>query len=230
MYLCVFYIYIGRSRYNAINSVPTCAEPGLLNHVLRDQFGFEGFVVSDYDAWVFMSIRDGPTPYAKTVPEAAVMGIRAGLDQEGGGNGCVQTLPDLVKNGTVNASAVAAAFRRLFRVRLRLGMLDPPTAVPYNMIEKSVAASEPHLGVALRAARESICLYKNEPVTSRPRAQNKVYTAAYHETLAEDEDNGGATGAAALPLSPPSGKPWKLLLAGAQGNSSAALIGNYAES
>ena len=51
------------------------------------------------DAWVFMSIRDGPTPFAKTVPEAAVLGLRAGLDQEGGGSACVQTLPDLVKNG-----------------------------------------------------------------------------------------------------------------------------------
>ncbi len=217
--------------YNSINGVPTCAEPGLLNHVLRDQFGFEGFVVSDYDAWVFMSIRDGPTPYAETVPEAAALGIRAGLDQEGGGNGCVQTLPDLVKNGTVNSSAVAAAFRRLFRVRLRLGMLDPPTAVPYNTIQKSVAASEPHLGVALRAARESICLYKNEAVISRTWVQNKTNATAYHESSAEDKGNdGGATGAAALPLRLPAGKPWKLLLTGAQGNSSAALIGNYAES
>lgn len=216
--------------YNSINSVPTCAEPGLLNHVLRDQFGFEGFVVSDYDAWMFMSIRDGPKPYAKTVREAAIFGIRAGLDQEGGGNGCVQTLPDLVKNGTVNASAVAAAFRRIFRVRLRLGMLDPPTAVPYNTIEKSVAASEPHLGVALRAARESICLYKNENITSRTRVQKKVDTAAYHEALAKDADVDGDATRAALPLRPPADKPWKLLLAGAQGNSSAALIGNYAES
>lgn len=182
--------------------------------------------MSDYDAWVFMAIRDGPTPYAKTVPEAAVLGIRAGLDQEGGGNGCVQTLPDLVKNGTVNASAVAVAFRRLFRVRLRLGMLDPPTAVPYNRIEKSVAASEPHLGVALRAARESICLYKNEPVTSGEEA------LAEGDHSIDNDDAAGAAAAApaALPLSPPAGKPWKLLLAGAQGNSAAALIGNYAES
>ena len=54
--------------------MPTCAERGLLTQVLREQWGFEGFVVSDYDAWVFMAIRDGPTPFAKTVPEAAVLG------------------------------------------------------------------------------------------------------------------------------------------------------------
>ena len=62
------------SADNAINGVPTCAERGLLTQVLREQWGFEGFVVSDYDAWVFMAIRDGPTPFAKTVPEAAVLG------------------------------------------------------------------------------------------------------------------------------------------------------------
>jgi hypothetical protein len=67
--------------------------------------------VSDYDAWVFMSIRDGDHPYAKTVADAAVLGIKAGLDQEGGGNGCVQLLPQLVKNGTVGKDAVETAFR-----------------------------------------------------------------------------------------------------------------------
>ena len=65
------------SADNAINGVPTCAERGLLTQVLRDQWGFQGFVVSDYDAWVFMAIRDGPTPFAKTVPEAAVLGEHA---------------------------------------------------------------------------------------------------------------------------------------------------------
>jgi hypothetical protein len=98
--------------------------------------------------------------------------------------------------------------------------------VPYNRIEKSVAASEPHLGVALRAARESICLYKNEPVTSGEEA------LAEGDHSIDNDDAAGAAAAApaALPLSPPAGKPWKLLLAGAQGNSAAALIGNYAES
>lgn len=124
---------------NAINSRPTCAEPGLLNHVLRDQFNFTGFVVSDYDAWVFMAIRDGPKPFAANVSEAARLGIQAGMDQEGGGNACVSMLPALVANGTVNASAVSTAFRRLLRVRLRLGMLDPPTHVRFNQIQVSTA-------------------------------------------------------------------------------------------
>lgn len=170
-----------------------------------------------------MSIRDGPAPYAKTVPEAAVLGLHAGLDQEGGGNGCVQTLPDLVQNGTVNASAVARAFRRLFRVRMRLGMLDPPLELSYNHIQRTVAASEPHLQVALRAARESICMYKNEPV-------QLIVDKMTATTATPVRPAANVAPVAALPLSAPKDKPWKLLLAGAQGNSSAALIGNYAES
>ena len=136
--------------------------------------------------------------------------MKAGLDQEGGGNGCVSLmLPQLVKNNTVSKDAVATAFRRLFRIRIRLGMLDPPSMVSYNGIDKAVAASDEHLDVALRAARESICLYKNDPV--------KAAAAAVV----------GVKAAAVLPLVPGVGKPWKLLLAGAQGNSSAALLGNY---
>ena len=60
----------------------------------------------------------------------------------------MQTLPQAVKNGTVNASAVAQAFRRLFRARIRLGMLDPPVSVEHNRIDKSVAASEDPLEAA----------------------------------------------------------------------------------
>jgi hypothetical protein len=75
-------------------------------------------------------------------------------------------------------------------------MLDPPGTVSYNGIEKTVAASEAHLDVALRAARESICLYKNEPVRAAAVA--------------------GVKAAPVLPLVPAVGKPWKLLLAGAQ--------------
>ena len=173
--------------------------------------------MSDYDAWVFMAIRDGAKPYAANVSEAARIGIQAGMDQEGGGNGCVSMLPALVANGTVNSSAISAAFERLFRVRLRLGMLDPPTHIDYNRILPNVAASEPHLMVALRAAQESICLYKNDPP---PVAVGPPVVAAAALTPA-------------LPLCPPAtagGKPWKLLLAGAQGASASALIGNYAES
>ena len=192
-----------------------------MNHVLRDQFGFEGFVVSDYDAWIFMAIRDGSHPFAANVSEAARIGIEAGLDQEGGGNSCVSLLPALVVNGTVNASAVNTAFERLMRVRLRLGMMDPPTHIDYNRIAPEVAASESHLLVALRAARESICLYKND------RPPSAAVTGGVRTT---------ALTPAALPLAPPTapageGRPlWKLLLAGAQGASASALIGNYAES
>eukprot|EP01052_Picozoa_sp_SAG31_P008992 SAG31_NODE_464_length_15318_cov_17.930876_5_plen_430_part_00 len=197
-----------------IDRVPTCAEPGLLTTILREQWGFEGFVVSDYDAWVFMAIRSTTPPFAPSVPAAAVLGLNAGLDQEGGGNGCVQTLPAAVANKTIAAEQVAKAFRRLFRVRLRLGMLDPPATLAYNEIPSSVAASSAHLSIARTAARESICLYKNDVVDASGR--QKTSPPARALPLAIDATSGH--------------KKWTLLLAGAQGDSAAALLGNYAES
>ena len=68
--------------YNMMNGVPTCGDPDLLNGVLRDQWKWPGFVVSDYDAWRDIFTTHG---YTKTMEGAAAVGINAGLDQEGGG-------------------------------------------------------------------------------------------------------------------------------------------------
>ena len=65
--------------YNAVNGVPSCANPGLLNEILRDQWNFTGFVVGDYDAWAFLKDQQ---QVADTYVEAAAMGIVAGIDQE----------------------------------------------------------------------------------------------------------------------------------------------------
>jgi len=67
--------------------------------------------------------------YASSYADAAVKGLQGGLDQEGGGNVVISTLPALVQNKTISAKLVQTAFQRLFRIRIRLGMLDPPTRV-----------------------------------------------------------------------------------------------------
>jgi len=99
--------------YNYINGVPTCADPNLLNGVLRGRWNFTGFVVSDYDAWA--ELYDTKT-WCGDVNCAAERGINAGMDQEGGGNKVIKALPALVQQGVVNA-----ALRRLLRERS-----DPP--------------------------------------------------------------------------------------------------------
>ena len=102
--------------------------------------------------------------YVKTMEDAAAMGLNAGMDQEGGGTGAINKLADAVKDGMTTAAAVATAFTRLFRLRIRLGMLDPPTMVPYNQLHYNTTELEynqAHLAVAKTAALESLTLLKN---------------------------------------------------------------------
>ena len=87
-YLPVFKALITRANashvmcsYNAVNGKPTCAHPELLNDILRDAWGFEGFVVSDYDAW--KNLVD-THHYVDDYEAAAAVGINSGMDQEGG--------------------------------------------------------------------------------------------------------------------------------------------------
>jgi beta-glucosidase len=72
--------------------------------------------------------------YVKTSEDAAAVGLNAGCDQEGGGDGATSHLPDAIKNNKTTAAAVATAFRRLFRSRVRMGMFDPPNSVAYNQV------------------------------------------------------------------------------------------------
>ena len=105
--------------FNLLNGKPTCADPDLLDGVLRRRWNWPGFVVGDYDSWENLV---NPQHYSDTLEDAAAVGIAAGLDQEGGGSEVSSQLPAAVAAGKVNASAVARAFRRLFSVRLQLGM------------------------------------------------------------------------------------------------------------
>jgi len=145
--------------YNSINGIPTCGSKGLLNHILRDQWKFDGFVVSDYDAWANLL---NTHHYAKDMEDAAAIGINAGMDQEGGGNSAISKLSDAMSDGTVTKETVQTALARQLRIRLRLGMFDPPLSVSYNMLNESEAQSPEHLAIAKTAALESMTLLKNE--------------------------------------------------------------------
>ena len=120
-------------------------------------------MVSDYDAWSNLVTTH---KYVSTWEEAAAAGINAGMDQEGGFGDYspVDALPDAVRNGTVAAATVRRSFERLMRVRLRLGMFDPPasTAVygeAYQCDYQCETAAK--LALAREAARDGIVLFKN---------------------------------------------------------------------
>ena len=88
-------------------------------------------MVSDYDAWA--NIKNTHN-YVATMEDAAALGLNAGMDQEGGGTQAIDQLAQAVTDGKTTNDAVDTAFKRLYRIRIRLGMLDPPTHVPYNTL------------------------------------------------------------------------------------------------
>ncbi len=150
--------------YNAVDGKPACAQPMLLQEHLRDAWGFQGYVVSDCGAAsdIFQNHH-----YTQTIEQGVAAGLKAGMD-------LVCGYPDLlvkyerdaflqaVKQGLIAEGEIDRALRRLFTARMKLGMFDPPEIVPYASTPLSENDSEPHRQLALRAARESLVLLKNQ--------------------------------------------------------------------
>jgi beta-glucosidase len=143
--------------YNAVNGPPGCASTDLLQKRLREQWGFQGYVVSDCGAVNDISENH---KYAPTLGGAAVAAVKAGTDLTCGGE--YKTLVDEVKAGHIAETELDRSLQRLFVARFRLGMFDPPERVPYSKIPLSENDSSAHRQVALEAARKAIVLLKNE--------------------------------------------------------------------
>jgi beta-glucosidase len=142
--------------YSALNGQPCCANPRLLGTILRQQWGFKGYVVSDCGA--IGDIFHGHH-FAASMPQAAALAVKAGTDLDCGRE--YLTLTDAVNEGLIQEAAIDQAVKRLFAARFRLGMFDPPSMVPYSKIPYSVVDSVEHRQLALKTARETIVLLKN---------------------------------------------------------------------
>src|SRR5450755_1719965 len=154
--------------YNSVNGQPGCASDFLLKETLRGKWGFDGYVVSDCDA--VADIERGHH-YVKTLAEAAAVSLKAGTDNDcadffGGpaDNSDYMKYVDAVKQGLLTEQDIDVTMRRLLTARFRLGMFDPPEMVKYAQTADSEIDSEPHRQLALRAARESMVLLKNDGV------------------------------------------------------------------
>jgi len=143
--------------YNRTNGEPCCASPTLLQKILRDGWGFTGYVVSDceaiYDIYANHKV-------VATAAEAAALAVRNGCELNCGS--AYTALLEAVGEGLIDEATIDRAVARLFTARFQLGMFDPPEAVPYAHIPLEVLDSPQHRALALQAARESIVLLKNE--------------------------------------------------------------------
>jgi beta-glucosidase len=143
--------------YNRTNGEPCCANTHLLGDILRGEWGFDGYVVSDCGAIDDIYQRHH---FVKTAEEASALAVKRGTDLECGDT--YRALVNAVKQGLIAETEIDRAVKRLFEARFRLGMFDPPDMVPYSKIPFSANDSAAHRQLALEAARESIVLLKNE--------------------------------------------------------------------
>ena len=147
------------SAYNAINGIPAPAHAQLLQHILRERWGFSGAVVGDVDNVADMW-RPKAHLYAKDAAEASALAIKTGNDLCSGST--YQALGEAVKRGLVTEAEIDVALRRLFTLRFRLGQFDPAARVPYRAIPAAANDSPAHDALALRAAQSSLVLLKND--------------------------------------------------------------------
>lgn len=143
--------------YNSVDGVPGCASKDLLESRLREQWGFQGYVVSDCGA-VGDIYRNHK--YTSTLGEAAVAAVKAGTDLTCGDE--YRTLVDEVKAGRLAEAEIDRSLERLMVARFRLGMFDPPERVPFSKIPISENDSNEHRQLARNAEREGIVLLKNQ--------------------------------------------------------------------
>ena len=147
--------------YNRFMGDACCGSPQLLRTILRDKWGFKGYIVSDCGA--INDIFENHKVVA-TAPEAAAIAVKAGTDLECG-SVYPSALLDAVKQGLITENQIDVSVKRLFSARFRLGMFDPPEAVKYQRIPFSENDSPEHRALSLRAAHESIVLLKNSNST-----------------------------------------------------------------
>lgn len=148
------------SAYNRYLGASATASPFLLNEILRDKWGFKGYVVSDcgsvLDIYKYHKI-------VESAEEASALAVKSGCDLN-----CGSTYSYLVKaveKGLITEKEIDVALKRLLLARIKLGLLNPPNEVPFLTLTDSLIESEEHQKLALQVARESIVLLKNQQQT-----------------------------------------------------------------
>ncbi len=172
------------SSFNSLNSVPQTANPYTLTQILRKEWNFNGFVVSDWGA-VGELIPHGIALNNATAAQKAIM---AGLDMDMESGAYHERLVALVRNNVVPQATVDEAVRRVLRVKFALGIFDHPyvdeNRPPYQATPEKRA-------LARKAAEESIVLLQNRAEEGQPKLlpiSNHVHTIALIGPLADSQD------------------------------------------
>jgi beta-glucosidase len=143
--------------YNSVDGQPACANTRLLSDILRKEWGFQGYVVSDCGAIGDIYLNHKFSPNAN---EGVAKAIKAGTDLNCGVE--YSNLLSAVRAGLLKESEIDRSLKRLLVARFKLGMFDPPAMVKYAQIPYSENDSPAHRELAIETARKSIALLKNQ--------------------------------------------------------------------
>ncbi len=190
-------VFTVMSSYNALNGIPTTASRFLLTDVLRDRWGFRGYVVSDCDAVADICRSHHFVP---TFAEAAALAVNAGCDINCGDT-LRKYLGEAVDKMLISEEALDRSLIRSLTGRILLGDFDPPDQNPYSKIPISCLESPAHKQVALEAARESVVLFKNQANTL-PLDKNRLKKIAVIGPMADVCYLGNYSGAPLSLISP----------------------------
>jgi len=181
------------ASYNEIDGVPSHASKWLLREILRKDWGFKGFVVSDYYAIWELGYRPDTHGHfvAKDRKESAKLSVEAGVNIELPDPDCYKSLVDLVKRGALKERQLEEMVAPMLEWKFRLGLFDDPYADPD--VAEAVVRKPEHRELALEAARESITLLKNDGGLA-PLDLSKVKTIAVIGPNADRSLLGGYSG------------------------------------
>lgn len=178
------------SSYNSIDGIPASANKVLLTDILRNEWGFQGFTISDYNG---MPGVHSAHRTAESQAEAEMQCFNAGLDVGLGTTDLASYtfLLDLVKSGKISEKAIDISVRRVLKVKFELGLFEHPYVDPYEA--DKIVNCEEHKDLALVAARKVMTLLKNSNHTL-PLSDNAVKRIGVFGPAANNLTLGGYTG------------------------------------
>jgi beta-glucosidase len=150
-------VYSIMGAYNRLRGKACNGSDTLLTEILRKQWGFKGYVVSDCGA---IRLFYATHKVAASPADAAALGVKSGCDLE-----CGETyshLKEAVEKGLISEKEIDVSVKRLFTARFKLGMFDPLEKVPFSKIPYSINDSKEHRDLSLKTALQSMVLLKNE--------------------------------------------------------------------
>ena len=157
--------------YQRLDGQACCGSDRLLQQILRDQWDFDGVVVSDCGAIndFYLPKRHG---VAADAPAAAALGVRSGTDVECGA--ISKNLPEAIKRGDLTEADIDRNVLRLLEARFSLGDFEPDSLVEWTNIPLSVVSCQAHRDLALKMAREQSVLLKNNGILPLPKTGKKI--------------------------------------------------------